>query len=180
MDYERQDFSDIDPTVRHAKVESKPILWDHSTFQSKSELLLYEQASGYNVRSGVVLPIHGAHQEAGMLCFTSVERSNPAKKQDMEARLPALSWLRDVAFDSASTFLRKHVESIIPKLTKREKECLQWMASGKSTWEISKILCCSEATISFHMVNIRTKFGVTSKTAAVFKAMRIGLLDSLC
>jgi LuxR family quorum-sensing transcriptional regulator LasR len=54
---------------------------------------------------------------------------------------------------------------------------LKWTAQGKSTWEIAKIFGCSEATVNFHMTNIRGKFGVSSRSAAAVKATRMGLID---
>ncbi|VVE36697.1 helix-turn-helix transcriptional regulator [Pandoraea horticolens] len=113
-----------------------------------------------------------------MLSLASSEDFTARTKRDLSLRLPALTLLRDVAIESAQEHIAGHLEIVVPKLTKREKECLKWMASGKSTWEMSQILSCSEATINFHMMNIRSKFGVFSRVAVVFKAARIGLLDT--
>jgi LuxR family quorum-sensing transcriptional regulator LasR len=70
-----------------------------------------------------------------------------------------------------------HAEEFIPKLTPRELECLRWTARGKSTWEISHILNCSEAVVNFHMKNIRTKFGVNSRRAAAVIATQLGVIE---
>ncbi|HWX12833.1 MAG TPA: LuxR family transcriptional regulator, partial [Trinickia sp.] len=91
--------------------------------------------------------------------------------------LSTLTLLRDVTFDTGQRFLAGHTETLVPKLTPRESECLKWTAQGKSTWEIAKIFGCSEATVNFHMANIRTKFGVSSRSAAAVKATRMGLID---
>jgi len=64
-----------------------------------------------------------------------------------------------------------------PQLTPRERECLNWTARGKSTWEISHILSCSEAAVNFHVKNIRAKFGVNSRRAAAVIAAQLGLID---
>jgi DNA-binding CsgD family transcriptional regulator len=61
-------------------------------------------------------------------------------------------------------------------LTIKEKEVLHWAAMGKSTWDISRINGCSEATVSFHKCNIRRKFGVNSLSAALIKALHQGLI----
>jgi diguanylate cyclase (GGDEF)-like protein len=62
------------------------------------------------------------------------------------------------------------------RLTARELECLQWSAIGKSSWEISTILCISESAVNFHMANIRSKFDVSSRRQAVVQAIRFGLI----
>nr|WP_314532810.1 LuxR family transcriptional regulator [uncultured Pseudomonas sp.] len=62
-------------------------------------------------------------------------------------------------------------------LTTREKEVLQWSAAGKSSWEIGRIFNCTEAGVNYHFSNIRRKFGVSSRGAAVLKALALGLIN---
>jgi DNA-binding CsgD family transcriptional regulator len=62
------------------------------------------------------------------------------------------------------------------KLTTREKEVLQWSAAGKSSWEISRIVCCTESGVNYHFCNIRRKFGVSSRWTAVVRALEQGLI----
>jgi LuxR family quorum-sensing transcriptional regulator LasR len=85
--------------------------------------------------------------------------------------------LRDLVIDTSQRHLNTHAQTLLPKLTPRERECLKWTARGKSTWEISHILNCSEAVVNFHMKNIRTKFGVNSRRAAAVIAAQLGLID---
>jgi LuxR family quorum-sensing transcriptional regulator LasR len=61
-------------------------------------------------------------------------------------------------------------------LTAREKEVLQWSARGKSSWEIGRIVRCTEAGVNYHFCNIRRKFGVSSRWTAVVKALEQGLI----
>ncbi|OPG68833.1 helix-turn-helix transcriptional regulator [Pseudomonas ogarae] len=65
----------------------------------------------------------------------------------------------------------------VVKLTRKETEVLQWSAAGKSSWEISQIINCSEAGVNYHFCNIRRKFGVNSRWTAVFKALELGLIN---
>lgn len=62
-------------------------------------------------------------------------------------------------------------------LTNREKEALLWSAKGKSSWEISRIFNCTEAGVNYHFSNIRRKFGVSSRWAAVMLALEQGLIQ---
>ncbi|UVJ42458.1 helix-turn-helix transcriptional regulator [Pseudomonas sp. LS1212] len=62
------------------------------------------------------------------------------------------------------------------KLTAKEKQTLLWVNRGKSSWEIAKIMFCSESAINFHLANIRRKFGVSSRHLAVRLAQDQGLL----
>jgi len=58
--------------------------------------------------------------------------------------------------------------------TGREHEVLELMAQGKENAEIAASLVISEQTVKFHVGNIYTKMGVSSRTAAVVEAIRNG------
>lgn len=66
-------------------------------------------------------------------------------------------------------------QPFIPSLTQKEQEILEWCAKGKTSAEIAIILSRSETTINFHMANLRLKFDVTSRHAAVLKAIKLGI-----
>lgn len=175
--YNEEGFAYIDPTVSHALSRSAPLIWSPGLFATKPQKSMYEEAQSYGLRAGVTLPIHGPRQEAGMLCF--VNDTDPAGEfvEHVNRTLPELALLRDLVMDTSQRHLSAHAQALIPKLTPRERECLKWTALGKSTWEISHILGCSEAVVNFHMKNIRAKFGVNSRRAAAVIATQLGLID---
>jgi DNA-binding CsgD family transcriptional regulator len=61
-------------------------------------------------------------------------------------------------------------------LSSREKEVLDWLQQGKSSWEVSVILAISESTVNFHVSNIKRKLGATNRAQALAIAARLGLL----
>ena len=61
-------------------------------------------------------------------------------------------------------------------ITKRERECLEWAAIGKSTWDISEIIEVSEACVTFHIENAKRKLHAVNRTHAVVKALMRGLI----
>lgn len=175
--YVEEGFAYIDPTVSYCATHASPLIWSPELFVTTPQQSLYEEARAHGLRAGVTLPIHGPHQEAGMLCF--VRDSNPGNgfSDDVNRALPHLTLLRDLVVDTSQRHLTTHSQALLPKLTPRERECLKWTALGKSTWEISHILGCSEAVVNFHMKNIRAKFGVNSRRAAAVIATQFGLID---
>ena len=175
--YEAEGFVDIDPRVAHCLTQTCPLVWSGALFATASQQRLHDAAKRYGLDCGVVLPIHGPKGEAGMLCLCASETTPDALNRHLECHLPTLSLLRDVAFDTAPPFFADYADAFIPRLTPRECECLKWIAHGKSTWDIAQIVGCSEATVNFHMTNIRSKFGVSSRSAAAIKAVRMGLID---
>jgi DNA-binding CsgD family transcriptional regulator len=52
-------------------------------------------------------------------------------------------------------------------LSRREVECLEWAAKGKSTWETGRIMGISRHTVAFHLDNAKAKLGVRSTVQAV-------------
>jgi DNA-binding NarL/FixJ family response regulator len=61
-------------------------------------------------------------------------------------------------------------------LTPREIEVLTLAADGLNGPEIAQQLFISRATMSTHLANIYEKLGVRNRTAAVAKAMRLGVI----
>jgi len=175
--YDERSLFRIDPTVAHCLAQTSPLLWTSSHFSERNQQEMYEEACQHGLCTGVCLPIHGPKQEVGMLCLVRSDSPGHTLDSQLQHSLPMLTLLRDVAFDTSRRFLDGYTERLVPKLTPREYECLKWTAQGKSTWEIAKIFGCSEATVNFHMTNIRSKFGVSSRSAAAVKATRMGLID---
>lgn len=64
------------------------------------------------------------------------------------------------------------------QLSPREKEVLNWLKKGKTSWDISVILCISERTVNFHIKNIMQKLDAVSRIHAVAKAIEKGLINN--
>lgn len=67
---------------------------------------------------------------------------------------------------------------IRPPLSGRERQCLEWVSRGKTSWETATILGLSERTVNFHLRNACSKLNVYGRQAAVVQALRLGLLIS--
>jgi DNA-binding NarL/FixJ family response regulator len=61
-------------------------------------------------------------------------------------------------------------------LTPREQEVLQLLAEGLPNKTIADRLYISEHTVKFHVNAILSKLGAQSRTEAVVRATRLGLL----
>lgn len=62
-------------------------------------------------------------------------------------------------------------------VSQREKQVLQWLKQGKSSWDISVILGISERTVYFHVSNIMKKLEASNRPQAVAIAAQLGLID---
>jgi two-component system nitrate/nitrite response regulator NarL len=67
-------------------------------------------------------------------------------------------------------------DRLAEELTPREREVLESLAQGHSNKEIARQLGISEHTVKFHVNSILGKLNVQSRTEAVVRATRLGLV----
>ena len=65
-----------------------------------------------------------------------------------------------------------------PNLSKREIQCIKWVAHGKTDNEIATIVGISHATVRFHVQNAARKLDTVSRAQTVFRASQLGYLTS--
>lgn len=65
----------------------------------------------------------------------------------------------------------------VKQISDREKECLQWAAKGKTSWEISQILGVTESTIIYHLRNATRKLNAANRLHAVTKALKASIIE---
>ena len=61
-------------------------------------------------------------------------------------------------------------------LSPREIEVLDQVAKGASNKDIARTLRISQATVKTHLIHVFGKLGVDSRTAAVTRALELGVL----
>jgi DNA-binding NarL/FixJ family response regulator len=79
--------------------------------------------------------------------------------------------------DSALNLQSSELESLAEPLTPRETEVLQLLADGLGNKDIAEKLSISEHTIKFHIRSILGKLGAASRTEAVARGLRSGLIE---
>lgn len=176
--YETEKLHNVDPTVAHCMSSVLPLVWGPDAFTRSEQMAVYEEASGHGIRSGITFPMHGCNGEIGLISFASDIKPGTAFNERLTGYMADLSLVRDYAFESSLPYLRAHsAAEPVPHLTRRELEVLKWVMAGKSSWEISRITDCAEATVNFHISNIRQKFNVSTRQQALVKAIALGILN---
>lgn len=134
------------------------------------------RGESYGLVSGLVFPIHGPNGEFGLMNFSTKNRTARRVNPETESVILLLSVFVDYVFEISKKFNKKEsINHIV--LTPREKEVMNWCVEGKTSWEISKILSCSESTVNFHLSNIRQKLDACNTQLAVVRAIRSGLIQ---
>lgn len=168
--YEERGYAEIDPSIAHALTSITPLFWSDEMYAADTPRLgeFKEAAYAYGLECGVTIPVHGPSREVAIFCaLVSAKRCGAeAARRQLRQLLPYLCLLA-LHIHAAAFDIFSGAQSTPVHLTNRERECLRWIAAGKSTWEIGRILDISEHGVTHHIRNVMRKFDCTSRHVAV-------------
>jgi LuxR family transcriptional regulator, quorum-sensing system regulator SolR len=72
--------------------------------------------------------------------------------------------------------LKEAIAGFVCNLTPRERDCLELAAAGLSTSELGQALDCTARTAQYHLNNAMAKLKTSNKTAAVYRALMLGII----
>jgi LuxR family quorum-sensing transcriptional regulator LasR len=187
-----QHYEAIDPALARAARQLTPVEWTAGLYTSPEALCLLDEQRAAGLRFGVTYPVFTPSGALGTLSLSSPRRSplrRHARRLCDTVATGAQVW-RQHAGVVLATHLHEAVWRVVqrdtaaranhraaPALTPRERECLRWVARGKTSWEIGRILTLSEHGVVFHLRSVMRKFGVSSRHRAAKLASDYGLLD---
>ena len=177
--YDDEGYLKRDPIVKYSINNYMPVTWSQITESpdySKKDLEIIWEADASGLKAGFSVPIHGTIGEWGIFSFASGVNTQAQKVKFSDA-IPVVQMLIPALQDTIRRLRAAEMKDPQAKLTKREKECLTWATEGKSSWEISQILGCSERTAIFHLTNAATKLGATNRYQAISKALLSGVIN---
>lgn len=169
--YLRENFSAVDPVVRRGQSTVQPFEWWEARYDPVADPAAHTvmtRATDFGLKAGYSIPLH--HDQAGALVTMAGERPvfEPGAKSSMQ--------LIGIFAHNRIRSLTKLETPQRPLLSAREREILLWAAEGKTAWEISVILSIAERTVKFHMIRAARKLNAVNRTAAVAKALALGLI----
>lgn len=167
-----------DPVVRHCLTRCVPLIWHTASLPAQDSALPQPRLAACIEANGAIsLPMHGPHGERGGVSFFVKSSPNPAPGKETGPDIGRLTLIRDLIAERLGDLLAPNQGAATPALTPKELECLKWTAAGKSTWEISMILKCSQSAVNFHITNFRQKLDCPTRRDAVVKAIRYGIIQ---
>lgn len=176
--YDAMGYLKIDPMVSHAFASSLPVFWDEVKKEGELVKRLFEEAASHGLRSGISAPIYGRRGDIAMLSFAGSQ--SIAESVDVRDGLKArVHWIASVLHETVRRVVLSNGGTPIAreKLTEREKDCLLWVADGKTTLEIATELGISERTVIFHIENVGIKLGVSGRHNIVSRAIALGEIE---
>lgn len=95
------------------------------------------------------------------------------------AMLPLAQLVGGFAFEGARRMWRSDVlgPEPHPVITDRQRDCVLWIARGKSDWETSRILGLSEETVVRHVKQARERYGVDKRTSLLIRTLFDGTIS---
>jgi len=172
--YEAKGLVQHDPVVFETRRRMTPFLWSemeqaHSFSVQGADATAEARAFGW--REVMVVPVHGPAGYEGVVSMGALAAVslNPVDR----ALLRAMALAVHDRCDETEGFGDAHP---VIELTRREIECMQWVAVGKSDGEIGQILGISGATVHFHIERVKKRLDTKSRTEAVGLLVLAGIV----
>ncbi len=172
--YVSQDYVQVDPVAHRLRASAAPFVWSECLADrpiDPTARQVIEEAAAIGMRDGLCVPLWGLDGRRSVLSLA-------AHRVDLSPSELALMQLVAIHVQN-----RLQTLSDAPRaeprrgLSPRERECLRWIAAGKTSWEISSILGLSESTTEGYIAAATRKLGAANRTQAVVEAIRRGIID---
>ena len=165
-----------DPVHRASHVTSVGFAWSdipRLIALTSGDRDILNRGAGQGIGDGFTVPANVPGESHGSCSF-----ANPTGRQFDEDHLPVAQLVGAFAFEAARRLWRMRTPGTgrVP-LTDRQRECVLWMARGKSDWEISLILGIRHETVIRHLKQARERYGVGKRTMLAVQALFDGLIS---
>jgi LuxR family quorum-sensing system transcriptional regulator CciR len=163
-----------DPVLAACQRSVAPFAWDDlSTIidVTPKQAGYMQVAAAQGLARGWTVPIHIPGEATGLCSFVLSTRRDIPKDS-----LPAAQYLACFAFEAARRLAARGTPPL-PRLTKRQLECVVLAAKGKSDWVAGQILGLAPDTVHKYLEQAKARFGVSSRTELVVRALYDGQLS---
>jgi DNA-binding CsgD family transcriptional regulator len=162
------DFYYVDPVFHYANRSLTPFFWDAAEFRAEltaPQLEIMQEARRFGIEHGYTVPLHTPRPTSAFRASCSVvpDSSAVASESYLAVQLMAC-YMYSALSREAET---KPGDSVPRGLTRRERQCLELAAQGKSDWVAGRILGISERTVHNHIEHAKRRLGVATRVQAI-------------
>lgn len=165
-------YASLDPVFLTARREVLPFRWSDPAFLnglSRRQRRVLDEARAFGIRDGFTVPLHAP----GALPASCSLVIGPGGVDPLEAR--NAHWYAVYAHEAARRLLVSgEGQRRRPRLSRRERQCLELVGRGKDDYAIGVILGISQSTAHNTVQRAMQKFGVATRIQAVVRALRAG------
>lgn len=169
--YQSKHYSALDPVVTAACRSTGAFTLDEVEGPSREGAPILADSRSMGLYDGFVTPVRAGFDELG---FVLLGCGHLLKPGDYERLL--LQAMCEAYGRAGLALLPRHPDP--PPLTRRETECLRWVAAGRSDPQIGMILGLSPNTVHAHVESAKTKLAANSRAQLVLRAVMAGILRS--
>jgi DNA-binding CsgD family transcriptional regulator len=166
---------DCEEVVRHVRMSTEPLWWSDDAGGAKRTGfgdLSWTSPTTPLVpgTAGVAFPVHAERGRCGLVVFAGEGVTLTRDSlYDIHARCFSLF--------SAVSRIRPGDTGLSRAISRRELECLKLTANGYTSEEIARLLKLSVHTANQYLTQSAQKLNAVSRTQAVAKALRLGLIE---
>lgn len=163
----------LEPSVKPGPLQWSPLTWA-DVYKDPNighrERRIFDEAKEFGLRIGVTIPLPWLWPISATMSFVQTGTSGLSDSAITRLHVAAL------------VFHIKVVECLdlsadVPTLTARQKECISWVAEGKSSWDIGVILGISPNTVDYHIKIAMKRLGTANRMVAAKEAEQLGLIE---
>ncbi|MBL8544305.1 MAG: LuxR family transcriptional regulator [Hyphomonadaceae bacterium] len=162
-----------DPVFFAARRQALPFQWSDWRFRAgldDDQIDILNEAADAGLLDGFTVPIHAPDAlPASCSLAIGADGVDPLSVRDAH-------WYAVYAHESARRLVNEAAPPDRPRLGRRERQCLELIARGKTDFEIGLILGVSEHTVHNTVRKAMRKYGVATRMQAFVRALRDGEL----
>lgn len=165
----------VDHICAHARAAHEPFRYSEAPYdrtQARNHQRFVNALATFGMGRGLVVPIA---RPANLPACVWLAGENPDLDEDAKQAIQLIALF--AASKAHSLSRQPQVAALKSKLTRREREVLQWIAAGKTSWEIGSILGVSERAINNVIADAMIKLDAVTRAQAVVNAIRSGDIE---
>jgi LuxR family quorum sensing-dependent transcriptional regulator len=171
--YVRNDSIRFDPIARRCRRSPRPFEWTAADYYDDPEprtAELMRRAADFGLERGFVVPINTPDG------FEACVQMSGAKLELTARSKPLIHLVALYGYERVRQLAGREPDAK-PQLTPREREVLQWVARGKSAWEIGEVLKIGKRTVDEHAATAVRKLDAANRVHAIAIALRGRLIE---
>ena len=173
--YIQERFYSVDHIGAHARAAYEPFRYSDAPYdrtRSRSHRRFMQALETFGLGEGLIVPV-GRPSALPACVWLAGENPDLDDEAMQAAQLIAL-----FAASKAHALCRPPSRGAeMSRLTPRERDVLQWISSGKTSWEISVISMLSERAINKIIADAMVKLDAVTRAQAVVNAIRRGEIE---
>jgi LuxR family quorum sensing-dependent transcriptional regulator len=172
--YIEERFYLVDHICAHARAAQEPFEYSEAPYdrtRTPRHERFMQALDTFGMGRGLIVPLG---RPTNLPACVWLAGENPDLDQDAKVAIQLIALF---AASKAHALSRPHAVAPKSSLTPREREVLQWISAGKTSWEIGLISGVSERSINNVIANAMNKLDAVTRAQAVVNAIRVGEIE---